>query len=171
MKKIRYLQMILFCVLLTLTGCNILAQEEVSQGSIIMVDEFSADDGKWMTTVDPDYSMVGYQADGLRFVINAANKDYFSLYKKPYDHAILDVDVTKLAGPDNNVMGIVCRYQDINNYYAFLISSDGYYGIVSRVNGIHQVLPDGQLYFNENVIRRGNDINHIRVGCVQSALW
>ena len=171
MKKTIIAILLIFCTLPFLSGCNIFAQEPVPQGSIIMADEFTVDNGKWMTTVDADYSMVGYQADGLRFVINAPNKDYFSLYKTAYDHAILDVDASKLAGPDNNVMGIVCRYQDINNYYAFIISSDGYYGIVSRVNGVHRILPDGQLFFNEDVINTGTNINHIRVGCVQSALW
>lgn len=172
MKKTTVTFALSFCLLAFLTGCNIFAQQPaVPQGSIIFADEFTVDDGNWMTTVDPDYSMVGYQADGMRFVINAINKDYFSLYKTPYDHAILDVDATQLAGPDNNVMGIVCRYQDINNYYAFLITSDGYYGIVSSVNGVHQVLPDGQLYFNNEIIKTDGRTNHIRVGCVQSALW
>ena len=171
MKKTIFILLLIICTTLLLSGCNILAPEPAPKGSIIMADEFSEDNGNWMTTVDADYSMVGYQADGLRFVINAPNKDYFSLYKKAFDHAILDVDASKLAGPDNNVMGIVCRYQDINNYYAFIISSDGYYGIVSRVNGVHRILPDGQLFFNDAVINTSLATNHIRVGCVQSALW
>ena len=136
-----------------------------------MADDFSEDEGRWLTTIEADYSMVGYQAGGLRFVVNRPNADYFSLYRTPYAHAILDVDAANLNGPDNNVMGIVCRFQDINNYYAFILSSDGYYGILSNINGNHQMLPDGQLYFNDDVINTGLSLNHLRVGCVQNALW
>lgn len=154
-----------------ISGCDAFTAKSVPTGSILMVDEFTEDEGRWSTTVDPDFSMVGYQADGMRFVVNKPNTDYFSLYKTAYPHGILDVDATNLNGPDNNFMGIVCRYQDVNNYYGFIISSDGYYGIIANVNGEHQVLPDGELFFNDEVINTGRDTNHLRVGCVQSALW
>jgi len=38
----------------------------------------------------------------------------------------------KLNGPDDNMFGILCRYQDEENYYALVIGSDGYYGVFRR---------------------------------------
>lgn len=152
-------------------GCNYFAQEPVPAGSIIIADDFSVNEGNWTTIIDTDHSMVGYQAGGMRFVVNSSNRDYYSIYDTPYTHAILDVDTTKLAGPDDNVMGIVCRYQDIDNYYGFLISSDGYYGIIAKVNGNLEMLTDGQMHYNADVIHTGAATNHIRVSCVHDALW
>ena len=31
--------------------------------------------------------------------------------------------------PDNNAYGVICRYTDLQNFYVFLVSADGYYAI------------------------------------------
>ena len=41
----------------------------------------------------------------------------------------IEVDVSKQNGPDDNAFGVLCRYQDPENFYYFLISSDGFGGI------------------------------------------
>ena len=48
----------------------------------------------------------------------------------------IDVKASRLSNSSiDNAFGIVCRYQDENNFYFFNISSDGYYQIVKSKNG------------------------------------
>lgn len=87
-----------------------------------------------------------------------------------------DVVVTattrKLSGPDNNAFGLLCRYQDPNNFYLFLISADGYYAIgkvESGVNAIVYLSGEGEYQFSE-VIQQGVQENSIRATCEGSQL-
>ena len=172
MRNVQRAILLLIFTSLLMTGCTLFTGKELPpSGIIVAADDFSVDTGDWQTGVNSDHSMIGYQVDGLRFVINDANRDYISLYKHDYNNAILDVDVQKLWGPDDNIMGIICRYQDVNNHYSFLISTDGYYGIAATIDGQTQVLSDEQLSFNEEVIYTDGSVNHIRAGCVGDSLW
>lgn len=45
------------------------------------------------------------------------------------------VRTQSVEGPENNGFGVVFREQDPNNFYTFLISSDGYYRVVRSLSG------------------------------------
>lgn len=48
----------------------------------------------------------------------------------------MTVDATATAGPDNNGFGVVFRLSDdLQSFYLFLISSDGYYSLERRTSG------------------------------------
>lgn len=59
----------------------------------------------------------------------------------PY-FADFDVQVQAYVadGPEENGFGIVFREQDPNNFYYFLLGSDGYYQVVRSLNGEERVL-------------------------------
>ena len=42
-----------------------------------------------------------------------------------FDNVVIDVDVTKVSGDDENEMGIICRHQDEENFYVLSIGTDG----------------------------------------------
>ena len=50
------------------------------------------------------------------------------------------VQTRSVEGPENNGFGIVFREQDPNNFYYFLISSDGYYYLSRFLDGDERVL-------------------------------
>lgn len=50
------------------------------------------------------------------------------------------VQARTVAGPEDNGFGIVYREQDPNNFYYFLISSDGYYYVSRFLDGDEHVL-------------------------------
>ena len=160
-----------FCFLFILTSCNHSSPQNENVGAILFSETFETNSGNWTELLEEDGSMVGYQAGGLRFVVNATQRDKISIFKSSQDDAIISVDVQKLNGPDDNLTGVVCRWQNIGNYYAFLISSDAYYGIARVQDGNYQMLTNEFMELNEDIIHQGNASNHIRVGCVQNALW
>jgi hypothetical protein len=155
----------------SLAACGLFASPPAEPGAIIFADTFENDSGNWKTTLQPDGSMIGVQAGGLRFVINSTYQDYFSILKDNYTDTLVDVDALKMYGPDDNLMGVVCRLQDMENYYLFLVTSDAYYGIARVQDGQYTLLSSEVMESNVTHINQGIDNNHLRVGCVQNALW
>ncbi len=137
-------------------------------GAILFMDDFSNPNSGW-TTWSQNGSLVAYQGGGLRFFINQPHFDFWSRPGKQYNNARIEVDTLKLDGPDNNDFGIICRFQDRSNYYAFLISSDGYYGILKVKNSAYQMLSENTMKFDPS-IKKGKLLNHLRADCVGQKL-
>lgn len=132
-------------------------------------DDFSDVTSGWETWADANGSFVAYQNGGMRFLIKEKRFDYWSRPGKRFADASVEVDAVKLAGPNDNVYGLICRYQDRSNFYAFVISSDGYAGIIKVEQGTYKILTGAQLSFSA-AIRRGEALNHLRMDCVGQTL-
>jgi hypothetical protein len=78
------------------------------------------------------------------------------------------VDSGKLAGPDENRIGLICRFAG-DDYYFFLITSDGFYGIGIFVDGKAMLLGQSEMQASVN-IRTGMAINHLRADCAGDTL-
>jgi len=158
-------------MMLVISACAMFAAPPPASGDILFADTFDSDEDIWKTTLQTDGSMIGLQAGGLRFVINGTQQDYFSILKDNYSDTLIEVDTLKMLGPDDNLMGVVCRLQDMENYYLFLITSDAYYGIARVQDGDYTLLTSSVMESNIEYIHQGIDTNHMKVGCVQNALW
>ncbi|HTX92831.1 MAG TPA: hypothetical protein VMC09_16595 [Anaerolineales bacterium] len=78
----------------------------------------------------------------------------------------IEVDARKLGGTDDNYYGILCHYQDPDNYYMLLITSDGYSGIAMRQGGLDSMISPALKFLKMNGIKTGRGVNHIRADCV-----
>jgi hypothetical protein len=88
-----------------------------------------------------------------------------------FDNVRVEVDATFVAGElDQNSFGLICRHQDIDNFYALLIASDGYYAIRKRTNGGELEIISGEFYEFNEAIRTGQATNHIVAECNGSIL-
>jgi hypothetical protein len=81
----------------------------------------------------------------------------------------INVDATKNGGPDENDMGVICRFQDDDHFYFGLITSDGYYGIIKMNFGEFSVLGAEYLTYSD-LINQGSASNHIRLDCIGDVL-
>jgi hypothetical protein len=139
-----------------------------SGNQVLFQDDFSDPASGWVTVNQPDQIMA-YQDGGFRIWVNQPNFDYWSVPGLRFADIQIEVDITKVGGPDDNDIGVICRYKNSDNFFGFLISSDGYYGISERQNGEHQVIGmDGMKH--STVIHTGNAKNHVRADCVGSVL-
>jgi hypothetical protein len=86
--------------------------------------------------------------------------------KVEYTDFIMEVDATQVSGPDNNTYGVIFRYGlDAKEFYAFLISGDGFY--VFTVDGVDRKEPEFLVDWTESsVINKGSQTNHIKVVAV-----
>jgi len=165
MKKIA----LALALVIVLSACSLESLDQkanaaVQSGNILFKDDFSDPSSGWETWNEPSGSMVAYQNGGLRIFIAEKQYDFWSRPGKRVSDVRLEVDAIKLGGPDDNDFGLICRYQDRDNFYAFLASSDGYAGILKVKEGKYLVIGGPQMTYSES-IRRGAAQNQLRADC------
>ncbi len=135
----------------------------------LFADDFSEFTSGWINNPDP-FGLASYNSGGYRINVPVADTVVWGTNRFWARDLRIEVDVRKLGGSDNNLIGVMCRYADINNFYVFVISSDGYYGVGKRVNGgALEPTAAGQLQFTREV-RQGDVVNHMSVECFGSTL-
>jgi len=134
----------------------------VPSGTVLFQDDFSSPASGW----DPYKSAEGtmdYDGGAYRIVVNALQVNFWSTPHKDFSDARIEVDAGKIAGPDENRIGLICRYTN-NQYYFFVISSDGYYGIGIFNNGQSALLGQTEMQSSDK-IKTGTVVNHLRADC------
>lgn len=140
----------------------------VGDEPILFMDDFSGQTGGWHTQEDR-LSFVGYTQEGFRLWVDLPNYQVWSVPGLNFRDVNIYSRVQKIGGENDNLFGLVCRYQGEENYYAFLISSDGYYGIFKKQAGIQSLLGMEQMGFSE-IINRDDAANEILVVCQDDQL-
>ncbi len=158
---------------LVLAGCGALPildnSNLVPSGGIFYADDFSNPKSGWPAWTDENGSFINYQAGGLRMLANQPQIDLLARPGVKFNNTRIEVDTVKIGGPDNNHFGILCRFQDVKNYYTFLVTSDGYNGIVKVKDGSFSMLTGTTLEYNQ-AIRQGQNQNHLRADCNNRSL-
>ena len=137
-------------------------------GRLLFQDDFSDPKSGWDRLTNED-GITDYYNGQYRILVNTTNTDVWANPGLNFTNTIIDVDATKAGGDDNNDLGVICRYKDSNNFYFFVISSDGYYGIGKFKDG-QQVLVGMESMPPTDVVRQGNATNHIQAECNGSTL-
>ena len=140
-----------------------------SSGDVIFVDDFSTSNENWDTWDKPDESAVSFFEDGLIMIVSKPNLDIITTNKVSYPDVLIQTTAQKRLGTNDNAYGIVCRYLNYRNYYSFLISSDGYYGIIKVVEGDYKLLSSENMEFDES-IHQGRGENSISAKCESNTL-
>ncbi len=104
-----------------------------------------------------------YYSGSYRMLVNARQVNFWTSPHKDYTDVRIEVDAGKLGGPDENRIGLICRSNG-KDYYFFLISSDGYYGIGIFTKGQAALLGQSQMQYSDK-IKIGTNVNHLRADC------
>ena len=165
---LRYPWFIIVCVFfLLITSCAPSTPVATPpSGTVLFQDEFDTNTTGWDRLAN-DGGIMDYFEGGYRILVLMPGLNFWSTPEKNYSAVRVEADVLKLSGPDENRMGLMCRYEN-GNYYFFIISNDGYYGIGKFING--QTILLGQNEMQMNPIIQPNMINHLRADCIGSTL-
>lgn len=163
----RILQWMAILVMVIGTGCN-LTQLPKESGSILFQDTFSSAQSGWDQYSDATYR-AEYIADAYRITVFDADSVAWSVPRLTFSDVIIDVNARKLKGPDDNVFGVICRYEDPDNFYFFLISSDAYSGIGVYESGVRTLL-SGETMLPSDFILLGEGTNALHIECVGDRL-
>jgi hypothetical protein len=170
------ISLIAFFCLFTFTGCSLLpsaskknVEESQHPGGIYFSDDFSSPPNGW-GTIGCDGGEVDFNYGGLIIKVSSPNSLYWTVNAGNYVNTTIDVDAVLLDGPINDNFGVVCRFVDNGNFYGFLVTHDGYFGVFKMIDG-KMVLTGNKTNLDySEVIRQGGVVNHITAECNESIL-
>jgi hypothetical protein len=140
------------------------------QSSVLFEDDFS-DTGSGWDQVDSDETVTDYSDNAYRILVNKTQYDAWANPGQTFAGDVsVEVDATKSAGPDDNDFGVICRYEDISNFYVFEISSDGYAAIGKVTDGSAVEFISSEQMEQTDAVHQGDATNHIRADCVGDTL-
>ncbi len=137
-------------------------------GDLLYEDDFGDADSGWDVFAGDDQT-VGYEGGRYVIVINATDwMSWGNAYQWFGDGIVVEVDATKIGGPDDNGYGIVFGYQDVENFYRYEIASDGYYRLGKYVaNEWIELIP----WMETDQVNPGEDTNSIAVEMGGGTIW
>lgn len=131
-------------------------------------DDFSDLNSGW-DRVNASDRITDYQDGFYRIRVEDPNSDVWANPGLNARNTIVEVDTFWVAGTFDNDFGIICRYQDTQNFYFAAISSDGFAGIIHMQDGNYNILGDDSMTPHA-AIAQGDAINHLRFDCVGDTL-
>ena len=158
---------VVFLFTLLLSGCSAesLAADSlpwVGEAPVLFMDDFSHPTGGWSTYSDSS-SFSGY-SQGFLLSTNIPDYQFWSVPGLNFKDVLIHTRANKMSGPENNLFGVICRYQGPENFYALVISSDGYYGIFKMLEGHFNLIERTAMDFSE-MINPGIEANEIHALC------
>jgi len=171
--KLRYLLLVL------ITGSAVLACSSISEitgggnpspGDVLFEDDFAFVFSGWPSNAD-EYSSSDYVDGGYQITVH--EKDYvtWAIPGESFTDVDVQVEATIISGEYDSYFGIICRHKDTDNFYALVISNDGYYGILKTVQGgPFTLIPDEFLDYSDS-IKQGLDTNLIRAKCANDRIF
>jgi hypothetical protein len=172
MRNFKYLFAILGILLLGTLACESTpeqaAPEAIATGAVLFEDDFSNPNSGWDVYSDEISTNEYYEGE---FRISVNQPGYYSWANPQLDLSDVHIEVeTKSGGEEDNYFGVLCRYQPDGGFYAFVISSDGYYGVLKRIAEDDPILLGTSEMLESSVINTGEGSNTIQVDCVGNQL-
>jgi hypothetical protein len=155
-----------FFLLSACASVPIPAVSTANSGDILYQEQFENNTTGWARIAN-DNGIMDYDGGGYRILVRQPKLNIWSTSEQNFGDVRLEVDVIKLNGPDENRMGLICRYQG-GDYYFFMISNDGYYVIGKFIGGLTLLLGQTEMQASD-AIQIGT-MNHLRADCIGDKL-
>jgi serine/threonine protein kinase len=131
-------------------------------------DDFSDPKSGW-TRGEESGSVMDYARGSFRIYVDKPNMIYWSTPNLFFKDVSIEVETTKVGGPDSNYIGVICRYIDGANFYIFSISSNGVYGIGKYKEGTFSLIGMEEFKYS-SYIHQGRTSNIVRAECIRNTL-
>jgi hypothetical protein len=144
------------------SGVGLLASVVVIGGILLIALALGFNSPRPLRTPD-------WEAADLPQVLHApSNGTARQLLGQSYADLTLEIEMAPLSSGDPGVVeyGLIYRAQDIDHYYAFVVGSDGYYGVLRVAREEETQLVEWQLFPH---IHRDGRTNRLRAACADSA--
>jgi hypothetical protein len=142
---------------------------ETPSGAVLFQDDFSDDSSGWKNQSDEQFGTVDYFDGYYRIEVQGDHNMIWSGPGLTLTDVRIEADMIKVIGTPDDLFGLVCRAEDKENYYFFVISSDGYYGIGKTIDGVQSLINADGMKPSE-LISQGKSINHLRSDCIEDRL-
>lgn len=166
----KYTKLVLFILVLTLAAIACTLPGGIGLKSPLpFEDNFSSADSGWDRMSEDNFS-TDY-LDGY-YVISIQTKEYMAWANpgKNFTDTHIEVEATYIGGGLDNHFGVICRAENLDNFYVLMISSDGFYAIAKRLNGDSLSVIGYDRFEYSDAILQGVATNHIQADCVGDKL-
>jgi hypothetical protein len=165
---------LIFLGLTLLVACDISQGRvaECNEGGALFTDNFTGEQDCGWALYNRGGAVVEIDQGILRMSASQPGQIWWTNPGRDFDDVIISVQVRQASGPDNNAYGVICRYQNEQNFYVFLISGDGYYTIGKYTSSSPTVtyLTENGEYQPSDAINQGLATNQLRASCIGSEL-
>ncbi len=157
-------------LLFTTQACAVFSWVDVfvPPGGVLYQDKFSDPTSGW-GSLTTNTGQANYDDGTYHIQVSAPNVNLWSHPGLDFTNVRVEADVYSPSGPLQNRMGVVCRLMDDQNFYFFVIGTDGYYAIGKVRNGNLSLLSAAQMQ-QSAAIHTGAEPNHVRGDCVANLL-
>lgn len=142
---------------------------DIPSGAVLFQDDFTDPSSGWDNLTDEQFGTLDYFEGFYRIQVIGQQQMLLASPGLSFNDVRLESDTIKVIGSSDDIFGLVCRAKDQDNYYFFVISSDGYYGIGKTINGIQSMIDTSGMLPSE-VIKQGKSGNHLRADCIGDLL-
>lgn len=167
MKTTSFISLFLLFLLPACSGPS-LSEITTPPGGVLYEDDFSRANSGW-GEAQVYLGQAGYTDGAYRFRIDSPGVDFWAHPGQAFSFVQLQVDAASLPNTAPGRMGLVCRLVDDKNFYFFVVSSDGYYGIGKTKDGKASLLGMDQMARHE-AIHADGQVNRLRADCIAELL-
>lgn len=147
------------------TAESVVPEEENT--NILYVDDFSNPESGWDLFSNND-GFTGYESGSYKIGVYKEEIILWGNPKQNFNNVSVEVITTKVSGEDDAQYGIICRHQDPDNFYALVVTADGYAAIRKRIGG--ETIGYIADWTNSPAILQGNTTNLLKAECVGDRL-
>jgi hypothetical protein len=153
--------LVVLVLLLLICGCA--GSDEQSS---LFEDDFGSPSSGWGTDQCEEFER-GYDEGEYFIELHKPNWFAWTYPGMQFDDVIVEVDVYLASGSQDSHFGTLCRHLDMDNFYYFAISADGYYAIFRRVGGgdLETLTGDGNGMTPSPSIKTGGQTNNVQAVC------
>jgi hypothetical protein len=134
--------------------------------NLVYEDDFSIRAG-WVIEEKDEFSMY-YQAGGYRMHNRSSSSNISSTRSFEHHDIRVEVDAIRVRWSIGGYYGVVCRWQNFQNMYAFIIGGDGFHAIAKIQQGEVTFLQEGQT--ENGPVNSEGELNRINGICQGSQL-
>ena len=151
-----------------LVACMDTGPAPCDEGGTLFTDDFEGEQSCGWAEYQRSGAVAEIVEGELQITTTQPGQIWWTTPGRTLNDVIVSATVRHLDGPVDNAYGLICRYQSPENFYIFLISSDGYYAIGKYQVGSEQIIylnEEGQYTFSEAINQGEESTNLMRVEC------
>ena len=144
---------------------------QAGDAGLLFADDFSDPACGWYSNGGPE-TQAQYVEGGYLLGHSQPNSAVWALPGRIVSDTRIQVTATRVGGDDDNFFGLLCRVQGTGqsgDFYAFIISSDGHFGIAKSSGGSFSLIGQ-ELMMRHMAIHQGSEPNVITAICAGSRL-
>ena len=166
---------VLIVALLALSACSVAPESEPDTcdgPDFLFADDFSGEFDCGWALYDRGGGTAAIDNAAMQLTVGQPGQLWWTNPGRSFDDVVITTEARQVDGPNDNAYGVICRYQDEENFYAFMVSGDGYFAIGKYQSGnetVTYLTPDAQ-FQPSDAINVGVASNELRVSCIGNQL-